>query len=159
MAFWALATRFWTWLRLWPWPPPDRRDGTVTRGLVVDAAAGVVATPELPALPVLLELPVPLVPVLAPEPLVADAEVVWSDSRVAFARARAAWAAVTALRSGAGSMVARAWPTATASPTDTGTLVTVPAAGKLSVTWLTRWTDPVRLRCCSTEPVVTVVVR
>ena len=53
----------------------------------MDAAAGVVATPEvpelpelpeLPALPVLLELPVPLVAVLALElePLVADAGVV-----------------------------------------------------------------------------------
>jgi hypothetical protein len=104
----------------------------------------------------------PLEPPVPPLAVVAVAEfvvVLWSDSRAALALARDALAEMTALRSGAGSRVANGSPAVTVSPTDTLTLETVPATRKPSLTWLTRWADPVRLRRCSTEPVVTVVVR
>jgi hypothetical protein len=90
-----------------------------TRGLIVGVAVGAGVTVVAPAAP-----PVPLVGVV----------VLWSDSKVAFALARVAWAAVTALASGTGSMVAKDWPAVTVSPTDTATLVTVPATAKL---WFT----------------------
>jgi hypothetical protein len=101
-------------------PAPDRPDGFATRGLAVGVAAGAGVTVVARA-----ALPVPLVA------LVAVVVVVWSDSRVALALARDAWAAVTALWSGPGSTVARVWPVVTVSPTDTGTLLTLPATGKL----------------------------
>ena len=149
MALWALVTPPWAAVRPWPGPAPDRPDGLVTRGLMV--AVGVLLALAVP--------PVLAVPEVLPLALVADVDAVWSDSSVAFVLARDAWSVVTALRSGTGSSVASVWPAVTASPTETGTLVTVPATGKLSLTWLTRWTEPVRLRRCSTEPIVAVVVR
>ncbi|OPZ48438.1 MAG: hypothetical protein BWY91_03195 [bacterium ADurb.BinA028] len=57
------------------------------------------------------------------------------------------------------SSVASAWPAVTMSPTATDTPVTVPATGKCAVIWLTRVTDPVRVRVCSIDPVVTWPVR
>jgi hypothetical protein len=148
MALWAFVALCWAWARLWPVPVPDRPDGLVTRGLIV----GVAVRPGV----TVVALAVPPVLLLV---LVAGVVVLWSDSRVAFALARDAWAVVTLRRNGTGSMVAKAWPVVTASPTDTATLVTVPATAKLWLTWLIRWTDPVTLRRCSTDPVVTVVVR
>jgi hypothetical protein len=118
-------------------------------GVAVDGGVAVgagVATVTLVAPPV-------------PPVLLAAVVVVWSDSSVAFALARVAFAAVTALWNGRGSIVDRIWPVVTVSPRDTSTLVTVPAAAKVSLTWSTCCTDPVRLRRCSTEPVVTTVVR
>jgi hypothetical protein len=112
-------------------------------GVVVGAGVTAVTLVAPPVPPVLLVVVV----------------VVWSDSRVAFALARVALAAVTALCNGRGLMVDRVWPVLTVSPTDTSTLATVPATAKLSLTWSTCCTDPVRLRRCSTEPVVTVLVR
>jgi len=102
---------------LWLPAAPDRPDGLATRGLTVAVVVGAGVT--------VVALAVPLVP---PVPLVAV--LVWSDSRVAFALASEAWAAVTALWSGLGSMVASVWPVVTVSPTDTGTLVTLPATAK-----------------------------
>jgi hypothetical protein len=100
------------------------------------------------------------VPLALVPPLVLVAVVVvWSDSSVALAFVREALAAVTALRSGAGSRLARAWPAVTVSPTDTETPETVPVTGKAWLTWLTRWTEPVRLRYCATDPMVAVLVR
>ena len=101
-------------------PAPDRPDGLVTRGLIV----GVAVRPGV----TVVALAVPPVLLLV---LVAGVVVLWSDSRVAFALARDAWAVVTLGRNGTGSMVAKAWPVVTASPTDTATLVTVPATTKL----------------------------
>lgn len=92
-------------------------------------------------------------------PPVAVVVVLWSDSRVALALARDALAEMTALCSGVGSRVANTSPAVTVSPTATETLETVPVTAKAWLVWLTRWADPVRLRRCSTEPVVTVVVR
>jgi hypothetical protein len=159
MARCALVTRCWAWAR--PVPAPLLPDGPATRGLVVGAAVatgvetGVVAVArELP-----LELPVPPLAVAAVVAVVAFVVVLWSDSRVALALARDALAEMTALRSGTGSRVANASPAVTVSPTDTLTLETVPVTAKPWLAWLTRWADPVRLRRCSTEPVVTVVVR
>jgi hypothetical protein len=156
MARCALVTRCWAWAR--PVPAPVRPDGPATRGLVVGAAVatgvetGVVAgARELP-----LELPVPPLAVGA---VVAFVVVLWSDSRVALALARDALAETTARRSGVGSRVAKTLPAVTVSPTATFTLETVPVTAKPWLAWLTRWADPVRLRRCSTEPVVTVVVR
>jgi hypothetical protein len=100
-------------------PAPDRPDGLATRGLIVGVAVRGVTVVALAVPPVL-----PLV-------FVAGVVVVWSDSKVAFALARDAWAAVTLRRNGTGSMAANAWPVVTASPTDTATLVTVPATAKL----------------------------
>jgi hypothetical protein len=93
----------------------------VTAGAAVwaDATVLTAAAPVVPVVPV-----VPLV-------LVFVVVGVWSDSNVAFAWARDAWAAVSALCSGRGFMVAKVWPAVTVSPTATGTLVTVPATGKL----------------------------
>jgi hypothetical protein len=79
---------------------PARPDGLATRAVVVGVAAWagltVVAfvTPEVALVPPVL--PVPLVAVV----------LVWSDSSVAFALARDAWAAVAALCSGRGLMLA-----------------------------------------------------
>jgi len=159
MARCALVTRCWAWAR--PVPAPLRPDGPVTRGLVVGATVatgvetGVVAVArELP-----LELPVPPLAVSAVVAVVAFVVVLWSDSRVALALARDALAEMTAPRSGTGSRVANASPAVTVSPTATFTLETVPVTAKPWLAWLTRWADPVRLRRCSTEPMVTVVVR
>jgi hypothetical protein len=127
-------------------PEPDRPAGLVTRGLVVGVVGAGVSAVAVVAPPVSAVL-------------FAVVVVVWSDSNVAAALARFAFAAVTALCNGRGLMVDRAWPVVTVSPTDTSTLVTVPATAKLSLTWSTLWTDPVTLRRCSTEPVVTVLVR
>lgn len=152
MACCATVTRCWAWARLVlaPFPPV----GPATRGLVagVAVATGVETGVVVVAREVLL---VPLVPLVPP---VAVA-VLWSDSRVALALARDALAEMTALRSGVGSRVAKSSPALTVSPTATETLETVPVTAKPWLTWLTRWADPVRLRRCSTEPVVTVVVR
>jgi len=149
----ALVTRCWAWARLVP--APFRPDEPATRGLVVgvDVATGVEPGVVVAARKVLLVLLVLLVPV------VAVVVVLWSDSRVALAFARDAVAEMTALCSGAGSRLANASPAVTASPTATETLETVPVTAKPWLTWLTRLADPVRLRRCSTEPVVTVVVR
>jgi len=86
IALWALETRCWALARPWSAPAAECPDGLATLGLAVgvDVRAGV-ALGELLAV------------VLA----------VWSDSRVASAWARAAFAAVTALVSGRGSRVAR----------------------------------------------------
>jgi hypothetical protein len=156
MARCALVTRCWAWAR--PVPAPLRPDGLATRGVVVGVAVatgvetGVVAVArELP-----LEPPVPPLAVVAVAEFVV---VLWSDSRVALALASDAVAEMTARRSGAGSRVANDSPAVTVSPTDTFTLETVPVTAKPWLAWLTRWADPVRLRRCSTEPVVTVVVR
>jgi hypothetical protein len=155
MACCALVTRCWAWARLVP--APLRPDGPATRGLVV----GVVTATGVETGVVAVAREVPLVPVVAPVAVGAVVVVVvlWSDSRVALALARDAVAEVTALRSGAGSRVAKTSPAVTVSPTATETLETVPVTAKPRLTWLTRWADPVRLRRCSTEPVVTVVVR
>jgi len=158
MACCALVTRCWAWARLVP--APLCPDGPATRGVVVGVAVatgvetGVVAAARDEPL-------VPLVPPVAVAAVVVVAVVVvlWSDSRVALALASDAVAEMTALRSGAGSRVANASPAVTVSPTDTFTLETVPVTAKPWLAWLTRWADPVRLRRCSTEPVVTVVVR
>jgi hypothetical protein len=71
-----------------------------------------------------------------PEPPVAlvDVVVVWSDSSVAFALARVALAAESALCRGKGSIVDKACPVVMGSPTETSTLVTVPPTAKLSLT-------------------------
>jgi hypothetical protein len=87
-------------------------------GVVVGAGVSAVAFVEPPV----------------PAALFAVVVVVWSDSSVAAALARVAFAAVTALCNGRGLMVDRAWPVVTVSPTDTSTLVTVPATAKLSLT-------------------------
>ncbi|GAA2479218.1 hypothetical protein GCM10009858_15960 [Terrabacter carboxydivorans] len=63
---------------------------------------------------------------------------VWSCASVACAERRAA-------RSAVGSMVAKACPEVTWSPTATWTRVTVPLAGNVAVTWSTRWAVPVRV--------------
>ena len=155
MARCAAVTRCWAWARLVP--APLCPDAPATRGVVVGVAVatgvetGVVAAAR----------DEPLVPPVAVAEVVVVAVVVvlWSDSRVALALARDALAEITALRSGTGSRVARTSPAVTVSPTATFTLETVPVTAKLWLAWLTRWADPVRLRRCSTEPVVTVVVR
>jgi len=89
-ALWVLATRSCAAARVWFALAPDRPDGLVTRAPVV----GVV------------RVGVAFVAVVEPVD-VAAVVVVWSDSRVAFAWARAASALVTALVSGLGSRVAR----------------------------------------------------
>jgi hypothetical protein len=156
MACCAIVTRCWAWVRLVP--APFRPDGPATRGLVVGVA--VATGVETGVLAVEREVPlVPLVPLVPPVVVAAVVVAFWSDSRVALALAREAVAEMTALRSGVGSRVANASPAVTVSPTATETLETVPVTAKPSLTWLTRWADPVRLRRCSTEPVVTVVVR
>jgi hypothetical protein len=150
MACCALVTRSWAWARLLP--APLRPDGPATRGLVVGVAVatgvdtGVVAAAREAAL-------------VRPVVVAAVVVALWSDSRVALALAREAVAEMTALCSGVGSRVANTSPAVTVSPMATDTLETVPVTAKPSPTWLTRWADPVRLRRCSTEPVVTVVVR
>ena len=109
-------------------PEPVRPEGLVTCGLMVGVVVGAGVTavtlhaPPVP--PVLPVLPVLLVVVV----------VVWSDSRVAFALARVALAAVTALCNGKGLVVDKAWPGLTLSPTETSTLVTTPPTAKLSLT-------------------------
>jgi hypothetical protein len=153
MACCALVTRCWAWARLVP--APFRPDGPATRGLVVGVA--VATGVETGVVAVARE--VPLVPFVPPVVVVAVVVALWSDSRVALALAREAVAEMTALCSGVGSRVANASPAVTVSPTATETLETVPVTAKPWLTWLTRWADPVRLRRCSTEPVVTVVVR
>jgi hypothetical protein len=153
MARCALVTLCWAWARLVP--APLLPDGPATRGLVVGAAVATGVETGVVA----MAREVPLVPLV---PLVVVATVVvalWSDSRVALALAREAVAEMTALCSGVGSRVANTSPAVTASPTATETLETVPVTAKPWLTWLTRWADPVRLRRCSTGPVVTVVVR
>jgi hypothetical protein len=152
MALWALVTRCWAWVRLVP--EPDPLEGLAPRAAAVVAAVATGVETAVAAEPL-----VPLVPLVVPVLPVAVVVVLWSDSRVALALARDALAEVSALRSGAGSRVASTWPAVTVSPTETDTPETVPAAAKLWLTWLTRWADPVRLRRCSTDPVVTVVVR
>ena len=145
----ALVTRCWARARLVP--VPDRPDGPAARGVVVGVAVatgvetGVVAVPLVPFVPLVV--------------VAAVVVALWSDSRVALALAREAVAEMTALCSGVGSRVANTSPAVTVSPTATETLETVPVTAKPWLTWLTRWADPVRLRRCSTEPVVTVVVR
>jgi hypothetical protein len=127
-------------------PAPLRPDGPATRGVVVGVAVatgvetGVLAVAtELP-----LEPPVPPVPPVAVAAVVVVVEavavvvVLWSDSRVALALARDAFADMTALRSGAGSRVANASPAVTVSPTDTDTLETVPVTAKPWLAWWTR---------------------
>ena len=156
MARCALVTPCWAWARLVP--APLLPDGPATRGLVVGAAVATGVETGVVA----MAREVPLVPLVPFVPLVVVAAVVvalWSDSRVALALAREAVAEMTALCSGVGSMVANTSPAVTVSPTATETLETVPVTAKPWLTWLTRWADPVRLRRCSTEPVVTVVVR
>jgi hypothetical protein len=152
MAFWALVTRCWACARLWFVPAPEAPEALATRGVVVVVGTGVVRAVAA----------VPFEPLALPEPLavlVAVVAALWSDSRLALALAKFAFAAVTALLSGAGSRPARVCPALTVSPTATETLETVPVTAKLRLTWLTRWADPVRSRRCSTEPVLTVVVR
>ena len=90
-ALWALVTRSCAAARVWFALAPDRPDGLVTRAPVV----GVV------------RLSVAFVAVVELVGVAAVVVVVWSDSRVAFAWARAASALVTALVSGLGSRVAR----------------------------------------------------
>jgi hypothetical protein len=130
-------------------------DGPATRGLVAGAAVATGVETGVVA----MAREVPLVPLVPPVVVAAVVVALWSDSRVALALAREAVAEMTALRSGVGSRVANTSPAVTVSPTATDTLETVPVTAKPSLTWLTRWADPVRLRRCSTEPVVTVVVR
>ena len=84
-----------------------------------------------------------------------DDAVVVSLASEALAWSRVALASRTAWLSGPVSSVASAWPAVTTSPTATDTPVTVPATGKCAVIWLTRVTDPVRVRVCSIDPVVT----
>jgi len=139
IALWDLVTSFWAAARLWFALVLDRPDGLATRGLVDGVTVGV-------------GVGVGVV-------LVAAVAALWSDSRVALAWARAASASKTALLSGLGSRLARVSPAVTVSPTATDTLDTVPETAKLWLTWLTRRTDPVRSSRCSTEPLVTVVVR
>ena len=164
MARCALVTRCWAWARLVP--APLCPDGPATRGVVVGVvvATGVAVATGVKTGVVAAARDEPLVPPVPPVAVaavvvVAVVVVLWSDSRVALALARDALAEMTAPRSGTGSRVANASPAVTVSPTDTRTLETVPVTAKPSLTWLTRWADPVRLRRCSTEPVVTVVVR
>jgi hypothetical protein len=153
MACCALVTRSWAWARLLP--APLRPDGPATRGLVV----GVAVATGVETGVVAMAREVPLVPLGPPVVVAAVVVALWSDSRVALALAREAVAEMTALCSGVGSRVANTSPAVTVSPMATDTLETVPVTAKPSPTWLTRWADPVRLRRCSTEPVVTVVVR
>ena len=91
-ALWALVTRSCAAARVWFALAPDRPDGLVTRAPVVGVVRVGVAFVAV----------VELVGVAA-----VVVAVVWSDSRVAFAWARAASALVTALVSGLGSRVAR----------------------------------------------------
>jgi len=99
IALWALATRCWAWTRLLLAPAPGRPVGVATRGLIsgVAVAAGVTVVATV----------VPVAPVPPPVPLEAAVVAPWSDSKVALALARVAWAATTELRSGPGSMVAK----------------------------------------------------
>ena len=157
MAFWALVTRRWARARLCFAPAPERPEVLEAWGVAVGVAVGTGVEMGVAAVP-----PEPLALFELFEPfalLVVDVVALWSDSRVALALARVAFAAVTALLSGAGSRVARVCPALTVSPTATETLETAPVTAKLRLTWLTRWADPVRSRRCSTEPVLTVVVR
>jgi hypothetical protein len=90
----------------------------------------------------------------------ADVEVeTLSLSTAAFAWARVASASVTALVSGRASSVASTCPAATVSPTETFTAETVPVTANTACCWFTCCTEPVRSRCCSTSPRVTVAVR
>jgi len=164
MARCALVTRCWAWARLVP--APLCPDGPATRGVVVGVvvATGVAVATGVKTGVVAAARDEPLVPPVPPVAVaavvvVAVVVVLWSDSRVALALARDALAETTARRSGVGSRVAKTSPAVTVSPTATFTLETVPVTGKAWLAWLTRWADPVRLRRCSTEPVVTVVVR
>ena len=164
MARCALVTRCWAWARLVP--APLCPDGPATRGVVVGVvvATGVAVATGVETGVVAAARDEPLVPPVPPVAVaavvvVAVVVVLWSDSRVALALARDALAETTARRSGVGSRVAKTSPAVTVSPTATFTLETVPVTGKAWLAWLTRWADPVRLRRCSTEPVVTVVVR
>ena len=161
MARCALVTRCWAWARLVP--APLCPDGPATRGVVVGVvvATGVAVATGVKTGVVAAARDEPPVPPVAVAAVVVVAVVVvlWPDSRVALALARDALAETTARRSGVGSRVAKTSPAVTVSPTATFTLETVPVTGKAWLAWLTRWADPVRLRRCSTEPVVTVVVR
>ncbi|GAA2742463.1 hypothetical protein GCM10009868_12530 [Terrabacter aerolatus] len=113
------------------------------------------ALPEADRVVVPVPVPVPAVPVVELVVVVA----VWSAMSEASSCARVAWAARRAARSAVGSMVARDSPVETWSPTATPMWVTVPFAGKVVVTWSTRWAVPVRVSTWSTGPRLTTVVR
>jgi hypothetical protein len=126
---WALDAFFCARARPWAAPAPDPvPDGLPARELVVVAEAALVGA--LVGVVVVVVLPVVLAVV---EVLAA----LWSDSKAALAWASAAWAAVTALRRGLGSRVARTCPLLTVSPTETNTLEMVPDTAKPWVVWLT----------------------
>ena len=85
--------------------------------------------------------------------------VVWSVVSCAWAWSSAASASVTAAWRGVWSMVASCWPGVTVSPTLTGTPVTVPLTGNAAVTCETRFTVPVMVSVCDTEPFDAVATR
>ena len=141
---WAAATAA-SALVVWFWPPPPPPPPALVDGL------------EEALVRLLLDVGLlELVPDDEADELdELDDAVVVSLASVALAWSRVDLASRTAWLSGPVSSVASAWPAVTTSPTATDTPVTVPATGKCAVIWLTRVTDPVRVRVCSIDPVVT----
>jgi hypothetical protein len=97
--------------------------------------------------------------VVADEVVEGDVELDPAASKDACAATRFACATVTARSRSAVSRVASTSPASTSSPTDTLTVLTVPAVRKDAVTWSTRSTDPDSEIDWVTEPVSTVAVR
>jgi hypothetical protein len=121
-------------------PPPDPEDPVVP---VV-----VVAWDEVPE----VVEDVAVVVVVAVSLASALASVAWAEASDACAESTAALSVAT-------SSDARVWPWATAWPTETSTVLTVPDASKLRFAWLTGVMVPTESRVARTVPVPTSAVR
>jgi hypothetical protein len=119
--------------------------------LVLAVPVLAVAPPAPVEPPALVELPVPVPPVLLPAP---DAAETWPDSawtRVRLALATWPWAVARAYFKAVLSKVARTCPALTFWPMVTGTVATVPDTAKDTVAALEGSVVPVACRLCRTE--------